>query len=150
MKELNDMKYLECCIKEALRLFPSVPMMGRQLNEDVQVGEYLIPRGTTALICTYMLHRDPHVYKNPEAFDPERFLPENTKGRHPYAYIPFSAGPRNCIGQKFAILEEKIILSSIFRKYVVETCDRREDLTILCEQILRPKNGVRVRLTCRT
>lgn len=150
MKELNDMKYLECCIKEALRLFPSVPMMARQLNEDVQVGEYLLPRGTTAMICTYMLHRDPEVYKNPEAYDPERFLPENTKGRHPYAYIPFSAGPRNCIGQKFAILEEKIILSSIFRKYIVQTCDRREDLTILCEQILRPKNGVRVRLTSRT
>ncbi|XP_063704419.1 cytochrome P450 4c3 [Culicoides brevitarsis] len=149
MKELNDMKYLECCIKEALRLFPSVPMMARHLNEDVQIGEYMIPRGSTALICTYMLHRDPQVYKNPEAFDPERFTPENTKGRHPYSYIPFSAGPRNCIGQKFAILEEKIILSSIFRKYIVETCDRREDLTILCEQILRPKHGLRVKITSR-
>lgn len=150
MKEFNDMKYLECCIKEALRLFPSVPMMARHLNDDVTIGEYFIPRGTTAMICTYQLHRDPEMWPNPEMFNPDRFLPENSVGRHPYAYIPFSAGPRNCIGQKFAILEEKVILSSILRKYKVETIDRREDLTLMCEQILRPRDGIRIKLTERS
>lgn len=149
MKELNDMKYLECCIKEALRLFPSVPLMARHLNEDVQIGEYIVPKGSTAMILTYQLHRDPEVWPNPERYNPDRFLPENSSGRHPYAYIPFSAGPRNCIGQKFAILEEKVILSSIIRKFKVEAIDRREDLTLMCEQILRPKDGIRLKLTRR-
>lgn len=124
-------------------------MISILIKNNFLSGDYTVPKGTTAMICTYMLHRDPSVYKNPEQYIPERFLPENTKGRHPYAYIPFSAGPRNCIGQKFAILEEKIILSSIFRKYIVEACDRREDLTIVAEQILRPANGIQVRLTER-
>lgn len=96
MKDLNEMKYLECAIKDSLRLYPSVPFLGRHLFEDVQIGEYLIPAGTTALISTYVLHRDPKVFPKPEHFNPDNFLPENIAGRNPYAYIPFSAGPRNC------------------------------------------------------
>ncbi|XP_055676455.1 cytochrome P450 4c3 [Lutzomyia longipalpis] len=149
MKELLDMKYLECCIKEALRLYPSVPLIARQIKEDVQIDEYTIPAGTTAMIVTYMLHRNPQIYYKPEQFNPDRFLPENCQGRHPYAYIPFSAGPRNCIGQKFAILEEKSVISAVLRKYKIEAVDRREDLTLMGELILRPKDGLRVRITPR-
>ncbi|CAO1443801.1 unnamed protein product [Diamesa hyperborea] len=155
MKELGEMKYLECCIKEGLRLYPSVPLIARHLNEDVYIpGEdnkagYIVPAGTTAMIVTYMLHRNPDVYAHPERYDPNRFLPENSHGRHPYAYIPFSAGPRNCIGQKFAILEEKAVISSVIRKYKIEAIDRREDLTLLGELILRPKDGLAVRITQR-
>ncbi|CRL07638.1 CLUMA_CG020602, isoform A [Clunio marinus] len=149
MKELNEMKYLECCIKEALRLYPSVPLIARHLKEDVMIDKYLIPAGTTAMIVTYQLHRNPEIFKNPERYDPDRFLPENCIGRHPYSYIPFSAGPRNCIGQKFAILEEKAIISSVLRKYKIEAVDRREDLTLLGELILRPKDGLAVKITAR-
>ncbi|KAL9892775.1 cytochrome P450 4c3 [Glossina fuscipes] len=149
MKNLLDMRYLECCIKDALRLFPSVPMMGRSIGEDVQIGEYLVPAGTTAIIMTYMLHRNPRVFPKPEQFNPDNFLPENCVGRHPFAYIPFSAGPRNCIGQKFAILEEKAVISTVLRKFKIEAVDRREDLTLLSELILRPKGGLRIKITKR-
>ncbi|KAG4068382.1 hypothetical protein HA402_007902 [Bradysia odoriphaga] len=149
MKELMDMKYLECVIKEALRLYPSVPLIARRIKEDILLGEYTIPAGTTAIIVTYLLQRDANVFPNPEQFNPDNFLPENCYGRHPYAYIPFSAGPRNCIGQKFAILEEKSVISAVLRKYKVEAIDRREDLTLLGELILRPKDGLRVKITNR-
>uniref|UniRef100_A0A1B0FBI7 Cytochrome P450 n=1 Tax=Glossina morsitans morsitans TaxID=37546 RepID=A0A1B0FBI7_GLOMM len=100
------------------------------------LGEYLVPAGTTALIMTYMLHRNLR-------FNPDNFLPENCIGRHPFAYIPPSAGPRHCIGKKFAILEEKTVL----RKFKIEAVDRPEDLTLLSELILRPKGGLRIKIT---
>ncbi|XP_046668651.1 LOW QUALITY PROTEIN: cytochrome P450 4c3-like [Homalodisca vitripennis] len=146
MKDLTSMKYLECCIKEALRLYPSVPIMARSLQEDIVIEGYTIPAGTVAMIITYMLHRDPEVFPHPERFNPDHFLAENCRGRHPYAFIPFSAGPRNCVGQKFALLEEKAVISTFLRKYRIVSVDRREDLTLLGELILRPKNGLRVKI----
>ncbi|XP_039433166.1 cytochrome P450 4c3-like [Culex pipiens pallens] len=149
MIELNEMRYLDCCIKEALRLFPSIPLIARRLTEDVQVENYVIPKATNAVIVVYQLHRDAKVFPNPEAFNPDRFLPENCCGRHPYAYIPFSAGPRNCIGQKFGALEEKAVMVAVLRKFRIESLDRREDLTLYGELVLRSKNGLRVRIAKR-
>ncbi|XP_068215979.1 cytochrome P450 4c3-like isoform X3 [Palaemon carinicauda] len=146
MNDLRALKYTENCIKEALRLFPSVPFIGRELREEAVIDNYRIPVGTTVLIITFRLHRDPEQFPNPEVFDPDRFLPENILNRHPYAYVPFSAGPRNCIGQKFALMEEKIVLSSILRKFRVESCTRREDLKLLGELILRPEDGNTLKL----
>ncbi|XP_029710556.1 cytochrome P450 4c3-like [Aedes albopictus] len=149
MQELNDMKYLECCIKEGLRLYPSIPLIARRLTEDVQVDDYIIPSGTTTMIVVYQLHRDPTVFPNPDKYNPDNFLPENCSGRHPYAYIPFSAGPRNCIGQKFAILEEKIVLSTVLRKFRIEAVERREDVKLLGDLVLRPRDGLKIRVSRR-
>lgn len=99
MQDLGEMKLLERVIKEALRLYPSVPFIQRLLDEDVKVGEYLVPKDTTVNIQIYHLHRRPDIYPNPDVFDPDRFLPENSQKRHPYAYLPFSAASRNCIGE---------------------------------------------------
>ncbi|XP_053682550.1 cytochrome P450 4c3-like [Sabethes cyaneus] len=146
MSELNEMKYLDCCIKEALRLFPSIPIIARNLTEDVLIDEYTIPATANAIIVLYQLHRDPEVFPNPEKFDPDRFLPENIVGRHQYAYIPFSGGPRNCIGQKFGLLEEKAVFTAILRKYRIESLDRREDITLYGELVLKSKYGLNIKL----
>jgi cytochrome P450 family 4 len=97
----------------------------------------------------YNVHRNPVYFPNPEKFDPDNFLPEKVLKRHPYAYIPFSAGPRNCIGQKFALLEEKTALSSILRHYEVRSLDKREDIHLMVELILRPEEGLQVIITPR-
>lgn len=149
MEDLKELKYLECCIKEALRLFPSVPMFARNAAEDMQLGEFTIPKDTTVVLLTTALHRDPEVFPNPEEFDPDRFLLENSRNRHPYSYVPFSAGPRNCIGQKFALLEEKTVLCHLFRAFTVKSCQTREELRPVGDLILRPENGIIIELKPR-
>ncbi len=149
LSDLNEMKYMERCIKEGLRLYPAVPKVGRILSDDVQLDEYKIPKGCMIGIHIYYLHRDERFYPAAERFDPDRFLPENSVGRHPYAYIPFSAGSRNCIGQKFALYEEKSVLSSIFRKYRLTSVDNRDDIKMVSEIILRPLSGINVKIERR-
>ncbi|XP_049837550.1 cytochrome P450 4C1-like isoform X2 [Schistocerca gregaria] len=147
--DLNSMKYLEMVIKEALRLYPSVPGVSRRVTKEIEVGGYTVPEGCTIFLNIRQTHRDPDQWPNPEFFDPDNFLPDRVQGRHPYAYVPFSAGPRNCIGQKFAILEEKAVLSYVLRNFRVETVDRLEDLQLIGELVLRPMNGVNLRLLPR-
>lgn len=101
-QELQNLPYTEMCIKESLRLYPSVPLIARIASDDFRIPSgYLVPKGVELLIHIYDLHRNSDIYPNPEKFDPDRFLPENTTNRHAFAYLPFSGGPRNCIGKYF-------------------------------------------------
>ncbi|XP_050801462.1 cytochrome P450 4V2-like [Gopherus flavomarginatus] len=149
MDDLKKLQYLECVVKEALRLFPSVPSFARTTSEDCHIKGFKIPKGTQVVIVTYALHRDPEVFPDPEEFRPERFFPENSSGRHPYAYVPFSAGSRNCIGQRFAQMEEKAVLAIILRHFWVETSQKREELGLLSELILCPNKGIWIQLKRR-
>ncbi|XP_012580425.1 PREDICTED: cytochrome P450 4V2-like isoform X1 [Condylura cristata] len=148
-EDLKKLKYLECVIKETLRLFPSVPLFARHLNEDCEFAGYRIVKDSQVVVFTYALHRDPRYFPDPEEFKPERFFPENAQGRHPYAFVPFSAGPRNCIGQKFAMMEEKTILSCILRQFWVECNQKREELGLVGDLILRPTKGIWIKLKRR-
>ncbi|KAJ9598758.1 hypothetical protein L9F63_026706, partial [Diploptera punctata] len=134
------MKYLERVIKEMLRLCPSVPLFGRILKKDVQIDGHTLPAGLLVGFLVILIHRNPEYFPDPEEFNPDNFLPERVAARHPYAYIPFSAGPRNCIGQKFAILEEKTILSNIIRNYKINATGTEP--IINPDLILRSENVV--------
>ncbi|CAL4069376.1 unnamed protein product [Meganyctiphanes norvegica] len=146
MDDLRKLRYLECCIKEALRLYPSVPLFSRYLREDLACDKFIIPAKSEVIVVPYMVHRDPNHWPDPEVYDPDRFSSENSSGRHPYAYIPFSAGPRNCIGQKFALMEEKVILSTLFRNFKIECVVQRENLNIIGDMILKSNDGVLLKL----
>ncbi|KAG5263893.1 hypothetical protein AALO_G00269800 [Alosa alosa] len=144
-EDLKKLRYLDCVVKE--RIFPSVPLFARSICEDYG---FKVPKGVNTVIIPYALHRDTRYFPEPEEFRPERFLPENSVGRHPYAFIPFSAGPRNCIGQRFAMMEEKVILASVLRHFKVLACQDREDLQLQGDLILRPESGIWIQLQSRS
>ncbi|XP_063922936.1 cytochrome P450 4c3-like isoform X2 [Zophobas morio] len=145
--DLQNMKYLECAIKESLRLYPSVPLYGRKLDEDLAYGDEVIPKGVTLLLFAFGIHRNPDYYTNPDEFRPERF--ENSDGKLPYAYIPFSAGPRNCIGQKFAMLEMKSVISKVLRNFELRPATPEHKLDLIAEAILKSANGINISLKRR-
>jgi len=144
---LKQFKYLEMVIKESLRVYPSVPFIGRKLTDDIIIDGVAIPKGTDVGISIYTIHHNPLHWENPEKFDPERWSIENSKDRDPYSYIPFSAGARNCIGQKFASNEEKVVLAILLLNYKITTVNK--DSKMLPELILRPMNGTHVKIESR-
>lgn len=150
VSDLNKMNLLDRVIKESLRLYPPVPIIGRKLSEPVQVdSQYLLPAGCEVSIELFDMHRDPKHFPDPDRFDPDRFLPENTAGRNPFAYLPFSAGSRNCIGQKFAIYEEKTVISTLLRSYRLRTVGKEEDEEQVQEMITKPRYGIAMTLEHR-
>nr|CAD7402228.1 unnamed protein product [Timema cristinae] len=111
---------------------------------------YTLPKGANIVIGVVALHRDHDYFPDPEKLDPERFSPENSQGRHPYQYIPFSAGPRNCIGQRFAMLEMKSTVSKVLRTFKLlpgSSTNTMEELTT--ELVLKSIKGMSLRLVYR-
>ncbi|GBN56794.1 Cytochrome P450 4V2, partial [Araneus ventricosus] len=145
-RDLQDLQYLDCVLKESNRLYSTVPIFVRQANEDTTVCGYTIPKGTSCAVLTYFLHRDEEVFPDPDAFKPERFLPENISNIPTCAYIPFAAGPRKCIGYKFAEMEMKIIVSSILRNFTIESLDERSKIQPLLKVTLQPSTPIRIRI----
>ncbi|KAJ2950505.1 hypothetical protein O0L34_g8749 [Tuta absoluta] len=146
-----QMKYLERVILETLRMFPPVPAIARKLNRDVKISTngYVLPAGATIVIGTFKIHRNPKYYKNPDVFDPDNFLPENTSNRHYYSFIPFSAGPRSCVGRKYALLKLKVLLATILRNYKMVSDIPQEEFQLQADIILKRSDGFRVRIEPR-
>ncbi|XP_022352068.1 cytochrome P450 4A11-like isoform X2 [Enhydra lutris kenyoni] len=107
---LEQMPYTTMCIKEALRLYPPVPGVGRELSKPITFPDgRSLPKGFLVLLSFYALHHNPKVWPNPEVFDPSRFAPDSS--RHSHAFLPFSGGSRNCIGKQFAMNEMKVAVA---------------------------------------
>lgn len=142
-EKLEKMKYLDLVIKESMRLLPPVPLVGRETLEDFELNELVVPQGVTLVINFFNLHRRKDIWgEDAAAFKPERFLPENESQRHPHSFLPFSEGPRNCIGKNYATLAIRTILVKFLHKYKVSTdlkfdeISFKADLTLkICEQI---------------
>ncbi|XP_025266600.1 cytochrome P450 4C1-like [Camponotus floridanus] len=145
MKSLQNLSYLDRCLKEALRLYPSVFLILRKTAEDVKLHSYVVPAGTNLHLNIYGVHKDPNFWPNPEIFDPDRFLPENIRNRHPYSYLSFSAGPRNCIGQRFGLLELKAIIAPLVYNFYLEPVKDLKDIQLKADIILRPSHPVHMR-----
>lgn len=138
----GNLKYVEHCILETLRLFPPVFLFLRQLKSTMKIVHenktYLLPVGTNIGVLPFLMHRNPDVFPEPDKFDPNRFLPEEVGKRHPYSFIPFSGGPCNCLGLKFAMLEMKVVVAYLLRNFVMSTTDKMEDIPLLPYTTLTP------------
>ncbi|XP_077996725.1 cytochrome P450 4F6-like [Glandiceps talaboti] len=148
--DLGKLTYLQMCIKESLRLNPTVPFIGRRLSKPMKFPDLnvTIPAGEWVSIAFQSLHGNPAVWDDPETFDPLRFTPEKCQTRSPYAFAPFSAGPRNCIGQNFAMNEIKIVVGSALRKFEL-TIDERIPARRLNALVQRAENGLHVKIKPR-
>jgi cytochrome P450 len=133
-------------IHEALRLYPPFWMVDRMALSDDRVGDLAIPRGSTVVVFIYGVHHSPQYWPNPESFDPERFSKANEKLHPAFAYLPFGAGPRGCIGGNYATLQILLILSVLLRKYDLQLASGQV-IEARPMVILRPKHGIRMTFT---
>ncbi|ODM95271.1 Cytochrome P450 4V2 [Orchesella cincta] len=150
LETLSEMKHLERCLFETMRMYPAGPILGRKLETALKINNELeIPVGTNVGIPIVLLHRCPENFPEPDQFQPDRFLPENCRKRHPYSYLPFSAGSRGCIGMKLAIMETKTVVAYILREFELETRDKIEDVTHIPSITLQLERGYYFRLKKR-
>lgn len=121
---IQGMKYLDNVISESMRLNPPAIRLERISNEDYKLGDtgYTIPKGTIITVPAYAMHRDDKYFPNAEKFDPDRFTPEERAKRDPYTFMPFGAGPRNCVGMRFALVEMKVSLAYVLSHFRIKRC----------------------------
>jgi cytochrome P450 len=147
-EDLAQLPYTRMVIEEAMRLYPPAHTLSRAAMGPDEVLGRRIPKGATVLIVPWLLHRNPKLWEQPEHFDPERFAPDRATRRHRFAYIPFGAGPRICIGAAFAMAEAMLILATLAQRYRLRLVpgfpvDPQGLIT------LRPRHGMRMILERR-
>lgn len=115
--DLGRLGYIRQIVEEALRLYPPAALLRRGTSEDDRIAGRTVRAGTLVMLPIYALHRHALIWDRPDAFDPDRFVPEAARGRHRFGYLPFGAGPRTCIGASFAMLEAMIILATLAARF---------------------------------
>lgn len=146
---------MERFFKEVLRMYPPVPFIARQCYNKTELWGYPIPANSTIAMNLFSTHRDPRYWSEPDRFDPDRFLTEAAKDRHPYAYMPFSAGSRNCVGGTYAMQLMTIFMATTLR--AVSPCrvdDGHKDVQSLTDHMTYTitaglRGGIRVKFRPR-
>jgi cytochrome P450 len=132
-------------IEESMRLYPPAYAIGRWCNDGDEIGGYTVPPNSTLTLSPYLTHRHPEFWEEPDKFDPERFTAERQAERPRYAYLPFGGGPRQCIGNNFAMTEAILLLATIAQRYRLELLPgQRVEMEPLIT--LRPRNGLPMRV----
>ncbi|XP_011501310.1 PREDICTED: cytochrome P450 6A1-like [Ceratosolen solmsi marchali] len=148
---IQEMKYLNKIFCETLRKYPVITILTRQATNAFTFSQTqtTIPKDTRIWIPVYAIHRDPAIYTNPETFNPERFDEGNMKERHTFNYLPFGAGPRNCIGARFGNYQTKIGVITILKNYRVDICDKTPIPYVSNPRrfLLAPKEGIHLKFT---
>ena len=118
-QDLPKLQYARMVFEESMRLYPPAWILGRKALAEDEIGGFMIPANAVIAISPYVVHRHPDFWEAAEVFDPERFSPERSVNRHRFAYIPFGAGPRQCIGNNLAMLEAQLIITMVARSYTM-------------------------------
>ena len=143
-ENLAKLNYTQRVFDESLRLRPPASGLApRAALEDDEIWGYHIPKGSIFNLAFYFTLRHPEFWENPEAFDPDRFLPERSEGRPKYAYMPWGAGPHACIGKNFALMEAMMILSAIAQRFQIDLLPN-QTIEVDSRFTLRPKYGIKV------
>lgn len=147
-EDIPRLTYTRQVFMETMRMYAVTPFLPRTLKEADQLGQYHLPANATILVFFHGVHHNPHVWEQPEVFDPERFTTERMAGQNAFAYVPFSAGPRKCVGNDFALLEGTLIMAMVFQRYNLNILPN-QTFTSMFSGIRHPKNGVKVNFLSR-
>lgn len=149
VEDLPNLPYTARVFEEALRLYPPAWIITRKALADDEIGGYRIPAGALVVASPYVTHRDARFWPEPDAFEPERFLPERVAGRPRFAYYPFGGGPRLCIGNHFAAVEAGLIIAAVAQRFRLRPAAGQQ-VMVEPSVTLRPRHGLLMTLHPRT
>ncbi len=148
LEDYSKLTYTRKVFSESMRLYPPAWMLERRALNDCEIGGYKVKKGTMVMMSQFLMHRDPRWWENPETFDPERWNPDKVAERPKFAYFPFGAGTRICIGEQFAWMEGILLIAAISRKWKFEH-DPTHQVAMDPLVTLRPKYGMRMKFSKR-
>ncbi|XP_068910329.1 cytochrome P450 4C1-like [Tenebrio molitor] len=146
VEDIGKLAYLDMCVKDVFRLFPIAPYILRKTVADQHIDKLVLPKGCGIIIPIYNVHKDPRYWTNPEDFHPDHFLPEVEERRPSSTYIPFSAGPRGCIGKIFANVSVKVMLVHLLRRFEIEAAGKMPDVRCTMDISVRALRGYNVKI----
>ena len=148
-EDIPRLVYVRQVFMETLRMYTVVPFLPRSANETDHLGNYYLPANALILVFYHGVHHNPRVWDDPEVFDPGRFTPERMASQHPFAFVPFSAGPRKCAGEEFALLEGPLVMAMLLQRYNIDVLPN-QTFTPGIGATMQPRNGVKATLSART